>query len=152
LGRAVYALFRQSRLPNRVQVVDDGSKTDYHDVREYWLEHCPESVDFSWYRTLTLENTRPSTNVNGDNADVFVTLDTDTLLARDAIAEGIKPFACPRVIPVAGIELAWNYGNSLLARLIGVNALIWQFATCSAQSAAGDAVTFLKIKHYYWQV
>jgi hypothetical protein len=40
------------------------------------------SVDFSWYRQVTLEKTRPSTNVNGDSADVFVTLDSDTTLTR----------------------------------------------------------------------
>ena len=46
-------------------------------------------------------------------------------LARDAIAEGIKRFDDPRVNYVTGIEFAWNYGNSLLTRLNGVNALIY---------------------------
>jgi len=141
LDRVLYALFRQSRLPDRVQVVDDGSKTDYDEVRNYWLEHCPASVDFSWYRQANTGKKRAQARTfNGDNADVFITLDSDTTLARDSIAEGIKPFADPRVNSVAGIELAWNYGNSLLTRLKGVNALIWQFTTCSAQSAAGGQV------------
>ena len=41
---------------------------------------------------------------------------------------------------MAGIELAWNYSRSLLTRIKGVNALIWQFTVCSAQSIAGGNV------------
>src|SRR5580698_67398 len=37
LDRVLYALFSQSRLPNYVQVVDDGSTAaDYSEVRTYW--------------------------------------------------------------------------------------------------------------------
>jgi hyaluronan synthase len=141
LDRVLYALFSQSRLPSRVQLVDDGSKMDYSDVRDYWVEHHPASVDFSWYRQTNAGKKRAQARTfNGDDADVFVTLDSDTTLARDALAEGVKPFADRRVYSVAGIELAWNYGNSLLTRLKGINALIWQFTTCSAQNAAGGQV------------
>ena len=141
LDRVLYALFRQSRLPNRVQVVDDGSKVDYSEVRDYWLAHSPVFVDFSWHRQANAGKKRAQARTfGGDNADVFVTLDSDTTLPRDAIAEGVKPFVDPRVNSVAGIELAWNYGNSLLTRIKGVNALIWQFTTCSAQNVAGGQV------------
>ena len=91
LDRVLYALFRQSRLPNRVQVVDDGSKVDYSEVRDYWLAHCPAFVDFSWYRQANAGKKRAQARTfGGDNADVFVTLDSDTTLPHDAIAEGIK--------------------------------------------------------------
>jgi hyaluronan synthase len=141
LDRVLYALFRQSRLPNRVQVVDDGSKVDYSEVRDYWLAHSPVFVDFSWHRQANAGKKRAQARTfGGDDADVFVTLDSDTTLPRDAIAEGVKPFVDPRVNSVAGIELAWNYGNSLLTRIKGVNALIWQFTTCSAQNVAGGQV------------
>jgi hypothetical protein len=33
LDQAIFALFTQTRLPNRVQVVDDGSGTDYSELR-----------------------------------------------------------------------------------------------------------------------
>ena len=48
VDRVLYALFQQSRLPNRVQVVDDGSEVDYDEVRSWWVRQCPRSVDFTW--------------------------------------------------------------------------------------------------------
>lgn len=138
LDRVLYALFTQTRLPDRVQVVDDGSKVNYGAVRDYWLAKSPQSVEFSWYRQANAGKKRAQVRTFlGDDADIFITLDSDTTLARDAIAEGVKPFADERIHSVAGIELAWNYGTSLLTRIKGVNALIWQFTTCSAQSVAG---------------
>ena len=51
LDRVLYALFAQTRLPNRVDVVDDGStQEDYSAVRDYWLAHHPPSVELTWHR------------------------------------------------------------------------------------------------------
>ncbi len=142
LDRVLYALFSQSRMPNRVQVVDDGSmEEDYGDVREYWLRHCPSGIDFSWIRTENQGKKRAQAETfRGDNADVFVTLDSDTTLERDALREGLKPFADRRVHSVAGLELAWNHDCNLLTRMKSVNALVWQFVTCSSQNVLGGNV------------
>jgi hyaluronan synthase len=143
LDRVLYALFAQTRLPNRVDVVDDGStKEDYSSVREYWLAHHPPSVELNWrrYPNVGKKRAQARTFSSDPAADVFVTLDSDTTLARNALEEGLKPFADPRVHSVAGIELAWNYSRSLLTRIKGVNALIWQFTVCSAQNVAGGNV------------
>ena len=143
LDRVLYALFAQTRLPNRVDVVDDGStQEDYSAVRDYWLAHHPPSVELTWHRYPNAGKKRAQARTFGSDpvADVFVTLDSDTTLAHNALEEGLKPFADPRVHSVAGIELAWNYSRSLLTRIKGVNALIWQFTVCSAQSIAGGNV------------
>jgi len=143
LDRVLYALFAQTRLPNRVDVVDDGStQEDYSAVRDYWLAHHPPSVELTWRRYPNAGKKRAQARTFGSDpaADVFVTLDSDTTLAHNALQEGLKPFADPRVHSVAGIELAWNYSRSLLTRIKGVNALIWQFTVCSAQSIAGGNV------------
>jgi hypothetical protein len=50
LDRTIYALFSQTRMPDHVQVVDDGSALDYSEVREWWETHHPPGVRFSWYR------------------------------------------------------------------------------------------------------
>ena len=142
LDRVLYALFAQSRLPDRIQVVDDGStKEDYTEVRDYWLAHSAPGVDFTWVRQENQGKKRAQARTfRGDDADVFVTLDSDTTLERDALREGIKPFANPRVYSVAGLELAWNHDCNLLTRIKSVNALVWQFVTCSAQHVLGGSV------------
>ena len=142
LDRVLYALFEQSRLPNRVEVVDDGStKEDYSEVRDYWIEHCPTGVKFSWIRQENQGKKRAQARTfEGDNADIFVTLDSDTALARCALEEGLKPFARRDIYSVGGLELAWNHDCNLLTRIKSVNALIWQFVTCSAQSVLGGSL------------
>lgn len=140
LDRVLFALFRQTRLPDRVDVVDDGStKADYAAVREYWLRHHPPEVELRWraFENAGKKRAQARTFSSDPDADIFITVDSDTTLARNAIDEGLKPFVDSRVHSVGGIELAWNYSRSLLTRIKGVNALVWQFTVCSAQNVAG---------------
>ena len=50
VDRTVYSILSQTRPPDRVQVVDDGSAVDYSEVRSWWEAHHPEGMDFSWVR------------------------------------------------------------------------------------------------------
>ncbi len=137
LDRALYALFAQTRLPERVQVVDDGSSIDYGEVQRWWTAHHPPGIDFGWVRQRNAGKKRAQARTfNGDPADVFVTLDSDTVLEERALDEGLKPFADPRVQSVAGLELAWNVGRNLLTRVNSTRQLVWQLVTCSSQSVA----------------
>jgi hyaluronan synthase len=137
LDRVLYALFWQSRLPDRVEVVDDGSNVDYTWVRAYWERQHPPGITFSWVRQANRgKKCAQCVTFARDNADIFITLDSDTTLEREAIAEGLKPFADHRVQSVAGLELAWNHDRNLLTRIKSVNTVIWQFITCSAQNTA----------------
>jgi len=137
LDRVLYAVFHQTRLPDRVHVVDDGSAVDYRTVREWWLVNSPPNVDFSWIRQENAgKKWAQARTFRGDNADVFITLDSDTVLEARAIDEGLKPFADRRVQSVAGLELAWNHDWNLLTRLNSARQLSWQLVTCSAQNVA----------------
>jgi hyaluronan synthase len=139
LDRALYAMFTQTRLPERVEVVDDGSTRDYSEVRAYWQQHHPSAVQFSWIRQPNLGKKRAQARTFATaDADIFVTLDSDTALERTALSEGLKPFADRRVQSVAGVELAWNHRTNWLTRLNSTRSLIWQMLSCSAQSVAGD--------------
>jgi hyaluronan synthase len=141
LDRVLYALFSQSRLPDKIEVIDDGSDVDYTDIWRYWSNNHPRYVEFSWMRQSNLGKKRAQARTfAADDADIFITVDSDTTLARDAIREGLKPFADRRVQSVAGIELAWNHDTNLLTRLKSVNTVIWQFVTCSAQHVMGGNV------------
>jgi hyaluronan synthase len=139
LDRALYALFAQTRLPHRVEVVDDGSTRDYSEIRAYWMQHRPSTVQFSWVWQPNQGKKRAQARTfTADDADIFVTLDSDTALERHALSEGLKPFADRQVQSVAGIELAWNYRKNWLTRLNSTRSLIWQTLSCSAQSVFGD--------------
>ena len=141
LDRALYALFTQTLLPDRVEVVDDGSTRDYSEVRAYWQQHHPSAVEFSWVWQPNQGKKRAQARTfTTADADIFVTLDSDTALERSALREGLKPFADRRVQSVAGIELAWNYRKNWLTRLNSTRSLIWQMLSCSAQSVAGDVL------------
>jgi hyaluronan synthase len=135
LDRVLYAVFRQTRLPNRIEVVDDGSKVSYGVVRDWWMRNHPRNVEFSWVRQENAGKKRAQARTFcGDLADIFITLDSDTVLEERAIEEGLKPFADRRVHSVAGMELAWNHDWNLLTRLNSSRQLTWELVTCSSQN------------------
>ena len=141
LDRAIFALFSQTRLPDRVQVVDDGSATDYSEIRDYWQYHHPPQLDFSWIRQENRGKRHAQARTfDGDGADIFITLDSDTALERNAIHEGLKPFAEKRVQSVAGLELAYNHNENWLTRINGLRQLAWQLGACAAQSVMGNVL------------
>lgn len=141
IDRTIYALFRQTRLPNRIQVVDDGSTaSSYADIRDYWLRHVPPGVDFSWIRTENggKRHAQVVTFHNDRYADIFGTLDSDTALASNAIEEALKPFADPRVQSVAGIEVAYNAHTNWLTKISSIRQIAWQMTQCSVLSMTGN--------------
>lgn len=79
IDRAIYALFSQTRLPNEIQVVDDGSTaSDYAEIRDYWRAHVPPGVRFSWVRTKNggKRHAQAVTFSRAPHADIFGTLDS----------------------------------------------------------------------------
>ena len=137
LDRVIFALLRQTRLPNRVEIVDDGSSVDYREVRDWWEANHPPSVNFTWVRQENLgKKSAHARTFRDDPSDVFITLDSDTVLEEHAIEEGMKPFADQRVQSVAGLELAWNHSTNFMTRLNSTRQLVWQLVTCSAQNMA----------------
>jgi hyaluronan synthase len=143
LDRVLYALFSQTRLPNYVEVVDDGSTAaDYTEVRTYWELWHPLDVNFSWIRYASNRGKRHAQAVTFSRlpGDVFITLDSDTTLERRAIEEGLKPFAVRKVMSVAGVEVAMNAHTNMLTRISSLRQIAWQYTQCSALSVAGSVL------------
>ena len=142
LDRTIVSLMRQTRLPNHVEIVDDGSTVDYAQVRDFWLAHHPPGVRFTWVRQRNAgkKHAQAVTFTTDHDAQVFVTIDSDSALDRRAIDEGLKPFADPRVVSVAGLETAINIDRNLLTRAIGHRSLVFQLFAMSAQSVARGSV------------
>lgn len=138
----LYALFRQTRLPDRVVVVDDCSDVGYGEVHDYWIRRHPPGIGFHWLRQEARQGKRAAQGrgFHGDDADVFVTLDSDTALEPRAIEEGLRPFADRRVQSVAGMELAYNRRHNLLTRISAIRQLSWEMSVCSAQSVLGSVL------------
>ena len=138
LDRTIYALFSQTRMPDHVQVVDDGSAQDYSEVREWWETHHPPGVRFSWCRQENAgKKYAQAVTFNSDgHADIFVTIDSDSALDCCALDEGLKPFADQRVASVAGLETAFNYDANILTRAISARSVAFQLFAMSAQSRA----------------
>jgi hyaluronan synthase len=75
-----------------------------------------------------------------DPADVFVTIDSDTILDRHALAEGLKPFADPRVQSVAAVAVALNWKRNLLTRLTNLWFVTFQVGLRSSLSTLGSVL------------
>jgi len=147
LDRALWSLTRQTRVPDVVHVVDDGSTTSrYEQLSEHWaVEFAALGVDFRWTRTPNQLKRRAQmltfsqpTDPTDPREEILVTLDSDTALDVAAIEEGLKPFADPGVASVAGFELAYNMYERGLLTMVGAMAQnIWQLGTCAALSTTG---------------
>lgn len=116
------SIYNQTRLPQRVHVVDNGS-TDTREcsgVFAAWAGRLRDrGVECAY--TVTGKIGKRGAQVEAFDADpyaeLFVTIDSDTVLDRAALAEGSYPFTDPRVTSVAGLLLTLNQGKNLLTRL-----------------------------------
>jgi hyaluronan synthase len=139
LDRTLWALVNQSRPPCRIDVIDDGSEEDYTVLHRHWAGYA----DRTWIRWIRQENqgkkyAQARSFSDPLDADIIVTVDSDSALALDAIERGVRPFADPDIWSVAGMELAFNFGENWLTRTVYARTLFFQVVACGAQSAFGD--------------
>lgn len=142
VDRCLFSIVNQERPPDRVDVVDDGSTVDYSALAAHWDRTWPGGVEVYWVRQRNggKKRAQAATFTSDPDADIFVTIDSDTALERSALAEGLKPFADPAVQSVAGIELAFNSRANWLTRTVSARALFFQIVACGAQSVFGDVL------------
>lgn len=134
----------QTRRPDSVHVVDDGStNTDYAAVRDWWHHAAAAAgIATTWQRVPNAGKRHAQTyGVRmSPGADIYVTVDSDSCLAPNAIAEVLVPFARPRVQSVAGIVIATNHRVNLLARITDLWFVTGQLVDRSALSAMGSVL------------
>ena len=102
-------------------------------MREWWEAHSPPGVRFTWVRQANAgkKHAQSVTFTSDPQADIFVTIDSDSALDSRAIEEGLKPFADPGIVSVAGLETAINYGANLLTRAIAARSIAFQLFAMS---------------------
>lgn len=126
------SLIGQTRLPESVTVIDDCSTSpDAADLAEACGPYFRAlGVRFDVVRFPVNRGKRHGLAVGflrHREADVYLCVDSDTVLARDAVEQSMRPFADPRVQCVTGLILALNRRTNLLTRLIDmryVNAFL----------------------------
>ncbi|GAA0924660.1 glycosyltransferase [Nonomuraea longicatena] len=132
LRRCLLSVLGQRRPPASVVVVDDGSAdTAAVEVAE----------TFGDVRVLRQVGNRGKREALASairacpESEVYVTVDSDTVLAPDALGELLKPFADGRVMAVTGVVLAANAEVNVLTRLTDLRyaaAFLYERAACSA--------------------
>jgi hyaluronan synthase len=111
----------QSRPAQRLHIVDDGSDSrDCEEAFYAWLKTAPEGLD-AVFTVIPNSKKRHAQAVAFEadpHADIWVTIDSDTVLDPNAIRQGLLPFAQPKVMSVAGTLLSLNSTSNLLTRLV----------------------------------
>lgn len=149
----LFALVNQTRPPDRVDFVDDGShKVDYTQLKEYWTGQHGRTV-ITWTRKINEGKRRAHATTFRDElaqlvahhktADqtIFITVDSDTILSLNAIEEAIQRFADPEVMSVAGTELGYNHTQNFLTLIQGSLQEYAQVVISGAWSVSGDMFT-----------
>jgi hyaluronan synthase len=135
------SLLAQTRRLDSVHVVDDGSTNgDYPAVRAWFTRAAADAgITATWQRTPNggKRHAQAAAVRACPQADVYVTVDSDSCLAPNAIEEILLPFARSKVQSVAGIVLATNHRANLLTRVTDLWFTTGQLTDRSALSAMG---------------
>lgn len=135
------SLLAQTRRPDSVHVVDDGSTSgDYAQVHAWWTRAAAEAgIVTTWERQTNAgkRHAQAAAARACPQADVFITVDSDSCLAPNAVEEILLPFTRPKVQSVAGIVLATNHRTNLLTRITDLWFTTGQLTDRSALSAMG---------------
>ena len=128
------SVLAQTRRPDRVRCVDDGSADPLPQIRDWFLRAAAEvGIDATWQRTVNRGKRHAQTlALIDDDSDIIVTLDSDSILDAKAIAEGLKPFADPKVTSVAGMVAVLNTKTNWLTLM---TAMLYTPFTRSFRSA-----------------
>jgi len=139
LARCLKSIGRQTHQPVFVRIVDDGS-TDpaAYGVATDWASRV-RGATVVWQHNAGKRAAMGRAFAElADLVDVFVCVDSDTVLEPGAIREGLAPFTDPRTAAVTGTVVALNHASGLLPRLLDlryVNAFLYERAAYSRLGA-----------------
>lgn len=140
LALALRSVLEQTRRPQRVHVVDDGSTSDLSATEAEFArlaEQYPD-VETIWTRTENRGKRHAQIEAFAADpaADVFATMDSDTVLDPHCIENGLHPFAQRDITSVASVILAYNNRN-LFVRITDSWLLAFQLVVRAAMSRLG---------------
>jgi hyaluronan synthase len=142
LDRCIYSLVNSSRPPQWVSVTEDGPSGDYNVLREHWTS-ITGPTEVIWTKSPVNGGKKYAQMVSFQKcpqADILITVDSDTVLSASAIDEGLKPLADPAIASVAGIEWVYNRDKNWLTRTCNVRNTVSQLIAWSTQSVFGSVL------------
>ena len=132
--RCLDSLLAQSRAFSEIWVIDDGSSSRAcRNVAQRVLAGVAGARVHA-FKTNKGKREAQAYAFRRSTADVFCTIDSDTVLDVNAVAEGVKPFANPKITAVTGNVRALNHRKNLLTKLIDLryaNAFLYERAAYS---------------------
>jgi hyaluronan synthase len=139
------AILTSTRLPNALTVVDDASSDPAcgQVAYRYYEMFRAAGVD---YAVLTLSENRGKRAglaagfARNWDADIYLCIDSDTIIAPNAVENALKPFARHRVHAVTGCVLAANRSRNLLTRLIDLRYAYAFLGERAAYSVMGSVL------------
>lgn len=143
LSMCIDSLLNQSRKPACICITDDGStNSDYAYVKGRAVQLAREAgVLLLWHRTENQGKRHAQAEYfRVMNTDIWVTCDSDSQLAPNALEELLKPFKSPKVMSVAGLVVATNNRDNLLARITDLWYVTSQLVDRSALSTVGSVM------------
>ncbi|MCB0278681.1 MAG: glycosyltransferase [Calditrichaeota bacterium] len=138
LKRCIQSVLDQTITVSQVFVYDDGSDSEvaYQTVTEYFQS---ERLHFNRNSKNKGKRYAQVQMLKQLEADIFVILDSDTILEKNAIEEGLKPFMDQTVFGVSGNISALNQNSGLVSNLYG-NLLSKSFSYERAAQSVIDSV------------
>jgi len=138
------SLVVQSRQLQEIFVIDDGSNAVNYDDVKTWFESFVSGYDIKmhWIRRDNggKRQAQATAFVIADKTDIFLTVDSDSVLDFNALEELLKPFADKEVQSVAGVVLARNNQTTLLARITDILFVTGQLTDRSMMSSLGSVL------------
>lgn len=147
LAAGLRSFAAQDRLPRAVWVIDDGSAVggvdnlvlEEPEVISAIAELRAAGIDVRTVRQANAGKRHAQANAFAQSdADVFVTVDSDTVLRRDALSKILVPFSRPTVMSVGGTAYGQNYSRSLLTRVIEMQFVMSFIQGRMAEGAFGS--------------
>jgi hyaluronan synthase len=120
IRRSVRSMLAQTRLPDRIHVIDDGSRTtDAIDaVREERIGAEHRIRITRHHRNMGKREALATGARAESDADIFVTVDSDTVLDERAVEEIVAVFRDRTVFGATGLVRVLNRRRNVLTRLI----------------------------------
>ncbi|MEV7318867.1 glycosyltransferase [Streptomyces sp. NPDC093970] len=116
------SLLAQSRLPNEIHIIDDASadSSGIRAAKKLRREFEAQGVKYTVSVQPENKGKREALALGFEAApysDLFLCVDSDTILSRDTVRELLLPMADPKTMASTGMVLALNHDSNIFTRL-----------------------------------